>query len=45
MAFVVAKPRSNNLEKRRPSKEFVIGENSNPDICVYSISFASLALH
>jgi hypothetical protein len=27
--FVVTKPRSNNLEERRPSKEFFIGANSN----------------
>jgi hypothetical protein len=29
MVFVIAKHGSNNLEERRPSKEFVIGENSN----------------
>jgi hypothetical protein len=27
--FVVTKPRSKNLEERRPSKEFFIGANSN----------------
>jgi hypothetical protein len=34
MVFVIAKLRSNNLEKRGPSKEFFIGENSNYDIYI-----------
>jgi len=29
MVFVITKPGSNNVEERRPSKEFVIDENSN----------------
>jgi hypothetical protein len=44
MVFVITKPRNNNLEERRPSKEFFIGENSNLDLYIYSISFASFAL-
>jgi hypothetical protein len=45
MAFVVAKPRSNNLEERRPSKKIFTSENSNLDLYVYFISLASLSRH
>jgi hypothetical protein len=45
MVFVITKPRNNNLEERRPSKEFFIGENSNYNFYIYFIYFASLALH
>jgi hypothetical protein len=45
MVFVTVKHGNNNLEERRPLKEFFIGVNSNPLLCIQSIYFASLAFH